>query len=240
MLPSVGGASNERRRVPRRRLRWHRPDAPAMKARDAMAGALGHDGFCVHIAHTSVLDGPVASGSRRAKKARNSVNSATARTLLGRRTTSGSRSPRRPSGGSMKASLLGATFALLGIVACSAGTSTSSGGPGTSSGTTSGGNGSSSGTTTNSSTFECCINSAFYKCPDQATLDRCGNFQSPDPSGCTRQAKACGSSSSSSSSGTSTNPGGNKSPAKPATLRLSARPSPACAPTVRWWSPATA
>ncbi len=112
----------------------------------------------------------------------------------------------------MKASLLGATFALLGIVACSAGTSTSSGGPGTSSGNTSGGSGSSSGTTTNSSTFECCINSAFYKCPDQATLDRCGNFQSPDPSGCTRQAKACGSTPSSSSSSGSNNTSGNKAP----------------------------
>ena len=36
-----------------------------------------------------------------------------------------------------------------------------------------------------SSEYHCCINGAYYQCPDQAAFDKCGKVP-PDPSSCTR------------------------------------------------------
>lgn len=47
-------------------------------------------------------------------------------------------------------------------------------------------------TNTRETRFSCCINGAFYTCPNQAALDRCGNFSAPDPSSCTRGTGSCG------------------------------------------------
>ena len=68
--------------------------------------------------------------------------------------------------------------------------------------------GSGGGSSSSSSSYTCCINSTYYVCPDQAAMEKCGDFVSPDPSGCQKQSVPCPGSGDSGDSGDSSGSGG--------------------------------
>ncbi len=86
--------------------------------------------------------------------------------------------------------LLSAFAPAIVLVACSSDSTSGS----SSSGSNSGG----------TSKYTCSVNNITYDCPDQASLDKCGDLKNPDPSDCKqRSSSPGGSSGSTSSSGSS-------------------------------------